>query len=141
MIHTEAVSGIDLLPTVLRTAGLSITADLPGHDLQDNSPRILFAESFPDTGFGRWNPRFNQTVRAVIEWPTKYIKATDGSKELYSMAADPRKHENIVLLHAVVARRFGAALDPLVHGSNIPSGSPAMNPAQLDRLRTLRYVR
>lgn len=91
------VSHVDLMPTVLDLVGASIPAGVQGRSLR--SPRgdsdAVYSEAFPPPNASNLNPRFRGFRRAIFAGSWKLITWTQGTAELYDVAADPEETRNL----------------------------------------------
>jgi arylsulfatase A-like enzyme len=111
----EPVSQIDVMPTVLATARLAVSSNLPGADLsavEGMPPRDLLSVSYPC--LSQRYPKLNRTSTAVISGGLKYIETSNGRRELYDLAHDPLELRNLYADDnrdtAVMSRALAAVL-------------------------------
>lgn len=93
------VSLIDILPTVLKSAGAPLPGGLQGMDLLDpaavSEPRNLYSESFPcPVAHGPECP-YGCVMRTVLSWPNKYIFSSNGKSGVYELSQDPDERHNL----------------------------------------------
>jgi arylsulfatase A-like enzyme len=94
------VSNVDLMPTVLKVAGLAMPTGLEGADLRNIPPdRVVVAET---RGNEMLYPRFRRTEWALYSGKFKMIYSTDGSRELYDLSADPGERQNLYKIDAPI---------------------------------------
>ena len=108
------VSLIDILPTVLRAAGVTPPAGLQGVDLLDpaaSQPRNLFSESFPCPVMHGPACPGGCTMRAVVSWPNKYIFSSNGRSEVYQLQQDPNETRNLFGLLGPTAQTLATQLN------------------------------
>jgi len=116
----DAVSTIDLLPTVLSACGVAPPADLPGVDLYRvatgaaklERPRV-FGEIFLHDCVELGKPQLSLTHRWVREGKWKLIvpAAADKPVELFDLAADPHEKANLADKEADRIAALRKALD------------------------------
>ncbi len=123
---SEAVSLLDVYPTLIDLCGLPATAELDGASLL---PQIQDHKTPRDTPvLSTWYYR-NHSVRSN-DW--RYIRYRDGTEELYDHRSDPGEHTNLAGLSEfadVVAehRRWLPKIDAL------PAGEDRWEGDKLDR--------
>ena len=102
-VQPSVVSHVDILPTLLRAAGLPVPAILDGTDFLDliGSPdvapeRIAVTEytryEVSHDGFGGLEP-----LRMLVRWPWKLVINQFRTDELYHLAEDPHELRNRIL--------------------------------------------
>jgi arylsulfatase A-like enzyme len=133
------VSNLDLYPTLLALAGQPPDPAATGASLlgptDDRGPLLIEnSDRYPDKYHG---------VR-TSDW--KYlVREADGAEELYDLRADPGETRNLAPLgQPPLAELRDACRDALrrVRESAVPAGAgPIDDPATLERLRELGYVR
>jgi len=97
-VVSTPVSLIDILPTVLRAAGVEPPAGVQGVDLLDpaaSQPRNLFSESFPCPVMHGPACPGGCLMRTVVSWPNKYIFSSNGKSEVYQLQQDPKETHNL----------------------------------------------
>jgi tetratricopeptide (TPR) repeat protein len=137
--RSEAVSLVDLTPTLLALAGQKIPGDLDGVSLLpllEGAPalpaRALYLESQrPWRSYG-W-----AALRAVVEGPWKLIAAP--RPELYHLERDPKELQNLVDEERVEARRLAGVLRTFETTAGA-SGSSLEDSETQARLEALGYV-
>src|ERR1700674_424781 len=93
------VSQVDLMPTVLDVAGISLPSGVQGRTLRspriDSSDRVYSeATAMPIPFLPPENRRFRGVRRAILAGQWKLITWTAGPPELYDLAADPDETRN-----------------------------------------------
>lgn len=141
-VIAEAVSLVDIAPTVLAAAGVPAPAPLDGEVLRPDGgraprerPRQLYAETMaPFEDFG-WSP-----LRALREGATKYILAP--TPELYDLAADAGETTNLAATRQAEAARLKAAVAAVASPAASPTAAPAsaVTPDDRRRLQSLGYL-
>jgi hypothetical protein len=58
----------------------------------------------------RWGHRFRRVRRAIIDWPYKVIRSSDGAHELYDLSVDIAESNNLYATEADLANRLFAKL-------------------------------
>ncbi|MCG8459348.1 MAG: sulfatase-like hydrolase/transferase, partial [Holophagales bacterium] len=123
---------IDILPTVLRAAGLEPPAGLPGRSL------LLDPEAETTNYFEALSAHLNRgwaPLRGVMRGRTKYIDLP--IPELYDLEADPHEQNNL----ASEQRRLLAEMRALLPTeSRWPPDRGAISAEEAARLRSLGYV-
>ncbi|MGH9382543.1 MAG: sulfatase-like hydrolase/transferase [Thermoanaerobaculia bacterium] len=138
----SAVSHVDLVPTLLETAGLVVPADLQGRSLLpllvDRTPdeRGVYSEStYPRAHYG-WAP--------LIALRTDRFKLIEAPRpELYDVIADPGERHNLMEEQPDVARRLRRQLHELASRLERPQAAgarPDLDADTLRRLQALGYV-
>jgi arylsulfatase A-like enzyme len=151
----------DVYPTLLAAAGVEVSPG-PGQDLRDDPDpdRLLLARvAFPRRWLANFTPGIVESgVLAAHEralwaaWDGRYklVVGSDGSESLYDLEADPQELRPLApeaLPRAVLERlraRVAASLaidDGLSSGADSDAGAGEMDPATLEALRSLGYVR
>ncbi|MBN1827136.1 MAG: sulfatase [Candidatus Eisenbacteria bacterium] len=157
---SSAVRTVDVLPTVLRAAGVGTPAGIEGEPLPlqaetNGETRVVLAEtrnrSWEEDEGQKVTGSFPLFLRSIQrgEWKT-ILSILDGAEELYSLEADPRENaDRGADLPDTIARflgdyeRFAAEGGPF----GVMAGEPAdtadveLSPEQIENLRALGYVR
>ncbi|MHC4985138.1 MAG: sulfatase-like hydrolase/transferase [Planctomycetota bacterium] len=138
---TDPVGLIDLAPTIWAVTptgdtpgvdGRDISSYLLGRDTDDNSERMLYAESIVPTNYGA-NPVFALTGR---QW--KYIETT--RPELYNLAADPGEADNLIDRDAEKARWLSQELWNVLSGAERDATAEARTEGTRSGLEGFGYV-
>lgn len=144
----EPVSLVDLVPTILESAGLEVPGVLPGRSLLpvlQGRKRLSSLPVFAE-GFLRMKGLEPVLYRSLQEGRMKLILDLQHSRKmLFDLVEDPSERENAIAREPEAAKRL---LDRLIstHHANLASpllGSraPVEVPAELEsRLRALGYV-
>jgi arylsulfatase A-like enzyme/Flp pilus assembly protein TadD len=126
---------LDVFPTLLRLAGLSVPEGTPGAsllglDAPDAPERTLFAETFyPRLHLG-WSELFS-----AIRGGSHYIEAPE--PELYDLASDPAEKTNVLARE----RRTYAELRKAIEGDKAPLTAPsAVDEETASKLASLGYI-
>jgi choline-sulfatase len=134
---------VDLVPTVLETAGLPVSPAVQGESLLPllesggSSDRDAYAETdYPRRAFG-WSSLAAWRVERFL-----FVRAP--RPELYDLPADPGEKKNLAEEWATVAERIGARMGEFRRqtGGDADGGAnPApMDPALVERLAALGYA-
>jgi arylsulfatase A-like enzyme len=140
--RTDAATGLDVAPTVLRLAGLPPAPAMRGRDLFGGapSPPHVVAEAVRGDQLsvrdGRW--KLIRTVRDVSYAPE--LERVAGTAELYDLAADPRELRDVAAAHARERARLGAALDAWLAGRSVAAPRAPAVTDKAEELRALGYV-
>jgi len=140
------VSLVDVAPTVLRSAGMAVPAEMQGASLLTMIPgaspaktpveqdRPAYAETdYPHRAFG-WS-----SLRALRKGKYLYIRAPQ--TELYDQEADPQEEHNLSATSKAVSDTLGAQLDEFRRKTSqtiVDLAKP--DPEKLQKLQTLGYV-
>ncbi len=139
----DAVSLIDIMPTILNLTGQAIPDHVQGQDLsgyckgqvKETAERFIYCESTTPTEYG-CNP-----LLSIIDWPLKYIYSTED--ELYNCAVDPGEVNNLVDAEKKTGQRLlkflKAILDENLLKQHTASGT-SLDQGSIDRLHSLGYV-
>jgi len=143
---------IDIFPTILRTLGLAVPADIDGEDLlelvgeQARTPRRAYADAL---NLYDLNSRMVQNRRpnddllySVIEYPWKliYRSLRPAESELYDLESDPDEAINLYASETAQADHLLEVLHELGGFVHQPFGDGQGDPEALERLRALGYV-
>jgi len=138
----QLARGLDVAPTVLRLAGLSVPASMQGRDLfgpvGDDEPFVAEAIRAEQLMVleGRW--KLIRTLRS-FHYVDAFARAA-GATELYDLTEDPGELVNVVERYPDVARALSTRLDAWLraHPIRTPAGAPPSE--RLRSLRALGYV-
>ena len=133
---------VDILPTLLEAAGISVPAGVQGASLWH--PRdTAFAELYRD----RWiveehGERFDRDLVSYEEDRWKLIRRSEGSDELYELQVGTASERERLVNRPELTERLALQLDSML--AELPRADtrsgPAPDPEQLERLRDLGYV-
>ena len=136
----QLVETVDVLPTVFDSLGLPIPRCFEGESFW---PLISGAsrKAPHDSVIIATNRRDKHAIRSGYE---KYIVWTDGTEELYDLAADPDEQDNIAKQRperaAALRRQLEAVVD-LAATDSLPSGNQLRDDPEMNRLlETLGYL-
>ncbi|MEO1083367.1 MAG: sulfatase-like hydrolase/transferase [Acidobacteriota bacterium] len=146
----QAVSTVDVLPTILELIGLELPAELDGQ-LQGQSLGRYFQDQ-PDDGDGRsrrqlyaetLSPRLSRQwgeLRTLYYGDYKFIHGP--RPELYDLAADPRELEDLINDRPEIARDLERRLEGFIadHAVAEIDASVALDDESLRRLQSLGYL-
>ena len=91
-----------------------------------------------------WGHRFRRERTAVIRWPHKYIRSSDGQHELYDLSTDHGEALDLAPTHPDLAAELSSTLDARLAAHPAPPRTEAPLPEltfeELEALRALGYV-
>ncbi len=140
----EAVSHVDILPTVLSIVGQEVPAEAQGVDLlplilgREPAPaREVYTESYYSLYHYNWAP-----LRSIRTESEKFIETTN--PELYLLREDAHEENNVLLQERELARslrdRLLAYYRDLKSSGERPGGRPDLDTETLAQLRALGYL-
>ncbi len=140
----DAVSHVDILPTVLSIVGREVPSEVQGVDLlplilgrERASPREVYTESYYSLYHYNWAP-----LRSIRTESAKFIETTN--PELYVLAEDANEENNVLLQNRDLARSLRDRL--LVYARGLKSTGdrtghrPDLDTETLAQLRALGYL-
>jgi choline-sulfatase len=146
-VVADAVSLIDVAPTILNATGFPIPPSMQGRSLLDQAlgqtapfGRELFSETFPCPVMQPAECA-GCSARIVVSWPFKYIAFNTGKKQLFNLEADP--DENHELAGAATPETARLTSDLSAWMKTIPVQSKQrvqLSPEEMKRLKSLGYV-
>ena len=133
--HRRPVSIVDVAPTVLRLAGISVPAGMQGRDLlaAPGGAHEVYAETLYPRTLG-WSP-----LVALVEDRWKVIAPDGAAEELYSLDSDPAERENAAARRPEAVQAAVTRLAAIKRAEAAPASAPASAEVQ-ERLRALGYV-
>ncbi len=140
-VVTTTVSLVDLAPTILNVVGLQAGGVMHGSSLprgQANSSRKIFSEGFAKHDAPK---RLRRDQTAVFTGTLKFILSTNGHRELYDLATDPRETRNLFSRNSAAAVEMEKVVLQWI--KEAPAGwrqGAKPDAATLERLRSLGYV-
>lgn len=109
-------------------------------ELNDIQPPIpTLARRYPDFD---WST-YNRSLRSVRSLTDKYIRADNGTEELYSLAADPGERTNLAAANAARTaelRRWLNTWEANMSPADAPTESPELDDDIRRRLQDLGYI-
>jgi len=143
----DAVSGVDVMATVLDVAGQAVPAETEGRSLVPDadhaaSSRVVFSESHPGPGQYERYPRFRRIERAIVSDGLKLIVSTAGKRELYDLEDDPEDAHDLAPARPDVAQRLDQVVNRwLATVKPSDTGIRTPDPKTVERLKSLGYIR
>ncbi|MBI2833836.1 MAG: sulfatase-like hydrolase/transferase [Acidobacteria bacterium] len=141
----EAVSTLDVMPTILEVVGAEPARPAHGRSLlgDDERPLGVMSESYAQPQMFTLSPRFRRVERAIFDGAYKYVTSSAGKRELYHLDRDPAEREDLATTEGSAAQRLQAAIDGWVVAANraAPPRQRMDDPDARQRLRSLGYVR
>lgn len=140
----EAISHVDILPTVLSIAGRDVPVEVQGIDLlplilgrEPAAAREVYTESYYSLYHYNWAP-----LRSIRTESEKFIETTN--PELYLLREDADEASNVLLQNRDLARalrdRLLAYSRDLKSSGDRPGGRPDLDTETLAQLRALGYL-
>ena len=149
------VSLVDIAPTILDLAGISVDVPLQGRSLLDSSPdpdRSIFCE-LTSTWFRRAEPGVPPGKRienwlAIRKGDHKFIVRPERNRnELYDVRKDPTEQNNLYRRDHLIAQSLATTLNQWQDSMKLlaelygTGANAELSPEQRDRLRSLGYLR
>jgi arylsulfatase A-like enzyme len=137
------VSEIDIMPTILDIAGVTVPPDVQGLSLRRKG-RAESDAVFAQAEASAWsspNRKLHGTRRAILSGQMKLIAWSEGAAELYDLAADPAEEHDLYdpddPRAAALSKRLAdwSAAQP-----KPPIPKPKMDNSVLERLKSLGYT-
>lgn len=132
----EAVSLVEIAPTILRAAGVSPPAEMKGRDLLSVRSGTPGSDLYSETDYPRvagWS-----MLEALTDGRWKTIVAGSAA-ELYNLAADPREEHDLAAAQTTTAAAMRGRADAIHASGGAPAGR-AISADARERLRALGYV-
>jgi arylsulfatase A-like enzyme len=139
----QLVSCVDFMPTILDVLGFKPPETIQGQSLlatENESGRVVFAESYPSSDVLRLHPRFHRIQSAMFSGTMKIIKSTDGTLELYNLADDPNEDVNIFEPNGQSHQLEEKLENWLKTVRGVSGPSPKLDRGTVEKLRSLGYV-
>jgi len=144
-VVNQLVSSVDLMPTILDVLGCEIPQGIQGQSLLKlaiGNSRHVISEFYPFSDLVQSHPRFDRVQRAVFSGRFKFIKSTNGTKELYDLHEDPDEKNNLFKPDDKTSRELEARLNQWLEEVKEESGSIIkLEKEALDRLKSLGYIK
>lgn len=141
---TTTVSLLDVMPTILAAVGVPTPADLDGVDLapawRGHADAIGERYLFHEADHNNAEPDVTRAVRHDHE--KLHFNRLTGQVSLFDLATDPGEHKDLAADQAALTAALRERLDAFrkQHGA-AGGGSVTLTPEQLERLKSLGYVR
>jgi tetratricopeptide (TPR) repeat protein len=132
----DAVSLIDVAPTILYATGLTPPAEMTGRDLLAGGRPDRGGDLYSETEYPRaagWSP-----LQAMTDGRWLTIRA-GGSTELYDLQKDPGQQHDLARARPAIASAM-AATAAAIHDAGAASAAPKVSSEAEERLRALGYV-
>jgi choline-sulfatase len=132
----EAVSLVDVAPTILRFTSASPSAEMKGHDLLASVRLKPDRDLYSETEYPRvagWSP-----LQALTDGRWMAIRST-GSTEVYDLQKDPLERNDVAAAQPGIASALSARAES-IHRSAAASSSQTVSAEAQERLRSLGYV-
>jgi choline-sulfatase len=132
----EAVSLIDIAPTILRAAGAAPAEAMKGRDLLGGARRTDRDDLYSETDYPRaagWS-----LLQALTDGRWMAIRA-GAATELYDLQMDPGQQHDVAAAHQTIAVAMAAKAEA-IHAAAAASATPTISADAQERLRALGYV-
>jgi choline-sulfatase len=132
----EAVSLIDIAPTILRAAGVAPAEAMKGRDLVGGARRTDRDDLYSETDYPRaagWS-----LLQALTDGRWMAIRA-GAATELYDLQMDPGQQHDVAAAHQTIAVAMAAKAEA-IHAAAAASATPIISADAQERLRALGYV-
>jgi len=149
-IIEQPVSLIDIMPTVLDLSGYEIPSSVAGRSLVEagkDEPRLIISESFPNSRYVPWHPRYRRLRRALFGGVFKLRTSTREEPEFYDLREDPNEKVNSYESYNTIALDLEEQLEQWHEqalAARLPSDDEfkgGLSAQELERLRSLGYIR
>ncbi|QDU81248.1 Arylsulfatase precursor [Polystyrenella longa] len=108
----ETTMTMDLVPTLLKLAGIEANPETDAFDGIDLGPLLIKGEELPEREYLYWRIGSTAAVRSNI-W--KLIRNRDKTLELYNLETDPSESHNLQKLEPQRVRKLQEALESWEH--------------------------
>ncbi|GDX81490.1 hypothetical protein LBMAG42_33010 [Deltaproteobacteria bacterium] len=105
--HSEVVSLVDVLPTLLEQLGLAAAENIDGRSLVP----LWKGAALPGRPAVFDSVCFGRDKQGILEFPWKFTRSNAEPDLLVNLDDDPGEHANVASLHPEQAARLAAALD------------------------------
>jgi arylsulfatase A-like enzyme/cytochrome c-type biogenesis protein CcmH/NrfG len=132
----DAVSLVDIAPTMLAAAGVSVPESMKGRDLVRGVRLQADRDVYAETEYPRvvgWS-----ALQALTDGRWKAIRA-GAATELYDVEHDPHEEHDVAATQASTAAALAARIDT-IRAAATPSTSATVSAEAQERLRALGYV-
>jgi len=128
---------LDRLPTKVASPYLHRFPARPG-----NHPVLIenYYTRGADLWNWRWGHRFMRVRHAVIDWPYKVIRSSDGAHELYDLSVDIAESNNLYATKPDVANRLFTKLDEYHRNHPAADARVRQKPLSSDEIEQLRAL-
>jgi len=142
VIATQA-SIIDIFATVFDALRLP-AGDVPARAL-GSAPRPVIGEAPKKaTAVARYGDRFRRDLISAYDGPWKYIRSSNGQRELYNLVDDPDELSNQLVASPAETARLDAAINDWIAktpvAKEVPSAGGGAKGDVLRKLKSLGYI-
>jgi tetratricopeptide (TPR) repeat protein len=133
----DAVSLVDVAPTILRVAGVAAPAAMAGHDLLAIGARTADADVYSETEYPRvagWSP-----LQALTDRRWKTIRASGGA-EVYDLQSDPAEQHDLAGAEHPIVAAMTTRIETIRANGGSAAQREAISAETAERLRALGYV-
>ena len=135
---------IDVAPTILDTLGYAPPPNMQGRDLRRpnaSGQRRLFSETFPCAVLQSPDCPRGCSADAVFAPPYKFIRMSNGRREMFDLRKDPNETSNVLSSFADIGDRLSAELVAWTKTTPTQAGKKMqLDPESLRRLKSLGYI-
>jgi arylsulfatase A-like enzyme len=137
------VSLVDIVPTVLSSAGIDLPADMDGIDLSSywtadktgGGDRILFGEADHN------NEELDITRSVRFQNYKLHYNRLTQTLALYDLEQDPEEQNDVQAGHPAETERLMSELRSFMEAEGVDAPTRVLSPEEIEKLRSLGYIR
>lgn len=132
-VFTPLVSTVDIMPTILDFAGLTLPLGMDGQNLLESDPRTSYSETFIPLESFYFSP-----IRSLKTENYSFYKSSE--YELYDLQQDPGELKNVVEQHPDIFSEFKKKMELIEAGSLDEVQDVQLDQEMIEMLKSLGYV-